>query len=287
MSSSDLHGSRVRSVPTASIGLEDFRNAGVVSSGVDERLSWQLWGEGLSPTHLLFWVTRGHLGVRLGTSAVFATAGQVLFVPPCCAKLLFTEDEPLRGLWLHARDAACWGMLRGTGPVVRQSVCVERIDPLFESILAESHGHDRDSSEACRLLARALLHYVRREVGSERDPFQRETRERLAELWQAMNANLAATWSLTWMASRLHISVGHCHRLVLQQYGITPMQMLRKLRLERAAELLLSSDATLDRIAQLVGYGSAYALSKAFLKHFGQRPGAYRRTCCGAGRGRR
>lgn len=268
---------RVRSVPLARAGFQILRDADVVCTGIDERTVMRDWGDGISATILLFWVTHGRVGLGTRQDAVFAEPGELLIVSPPCRKDLFTEDQPLRALWLHVAATSRWRDLLYDQPRRLQSRALSMLDPMLEGMLTESVRNDADGHEACRLLAGLFLHYVRREVGIESDPAQRETKERLSKLWLAVNGDLAGAWSLERMAGTLHVSTGHCHRLVAQHYGVTPMEMLRKLRLERAAELLLSSNSTLDRIAEMVGYGSAYAFSKAFLQRFGCRPGAYRR----------
>ncbi len=50
----------------------------------------------------------------------------------------------------------------------------------------------------------------------------------------------------------------------------TPMELLRHLRMEHAATLLMSTTQTIDMIAQQVGYRTPYAFSDAFQRHTGK-----------------
>jgi AraC-like DNA-binding protein len=54
------------------------------------------------------------------------------------------------------------------------------------------------------------------------------------------------------------------------------MEYLTKWRLTLAADLILDPAETLGSVAGKVGYGSAYALSAAFKRVRGVRPGYYR-----------
>ena len=58
--------------------------------------------------------------------------------------------------------------------------------------------------------------------------------------------------------------------------GESPIQHLAKIRLSQAAAYLTTTDLTLDAIAARTGYASTASLSKAFKRHFGVSPGAYR-----------
>lgn len=59
--------------------------------------------------------------------------------------------------------------------------------------------------------------------------------------------------------------------------GATPGELHRRLRVERAAELLAGSRHSLADIAALCGFSDQPHLTRAFKAHFGTTPGAYRR----------
>ena len=61
-------------------------------------------------------------------------------------------------------------------------------------------------------------------------------------------------------------------------YGTGPIDMLRTVRLRRAAELLVSSSIPVKRVAQLVGYDSRTYFSRAFKEEHGIPPEAFRRN---------
>jgi AraC-like DNA-binding protein len=60
------------------------------------------------------------------------------------------------------------------------------------------------------------------------------------------------------------------------QFGRPPMDYLRELRLRRGAELLRSTELTVERVAHRVGFASRSHFSRAFHHHFGRSPAAFR-----------
>jgi AraC family transcriptional regulator len=52
--------------------------------------------------------------------------------------------------------------------------------------------------------------------------------------------------------------------------------MVTRLRMQRVEEMLRGTDYTLETIAPQVGYQTSFALSRAFKKHVGCYPRAYR-----------
>jgi AraC-like DNA-binding protein len=99
---------------------------------------------------------------------------------------------------------------------------------------------------------------------------------RLRQLWAAVDAEPGRPWTRANMARHANISGEHLRRLCIRHLGTIPQAYLADLRLQRAALLLRSTPLKLAAIAELVGYGSPYALSAAFSRRFSCPPGAYR-----------
>jgi transcriptional regulator GlxA family with amidase domain len=71
-------------------------------------------------------------------------------------------------------------------------------------------------------------------------------------------------------------SRGHLHRRLKEINGESPSDLLRRLRLERAAQLLEAGAGSVSEIAYGVGFKSVAHFSNRFQEHFGVRPSAYR-----------
>ncbi|WP_029904259.1 GyrI-like domain-containing protein [Prevotella sp. 10(H)] len=78
------------------------------------------------------------------------------------------------------------------------------------------------------------------------------------------------------LAGIANISEYHFHRIFKTVIGENIGEYINRLRLEYIAEYLQTTRFSLDEIAAKTGYGTKYALSKAFKKHFGVSPSAYR-----------
>ncbi|MCF6459111.1 AraC family transcriptional regulator [Pseudoalteromonas sp. MMG024] len=70
----------------------------------------------------------------------------------------------------------------------------------------------------------------------------------------------------------------HFHRIYREFAGETINVTVRRMRLLKAAALLLRSNLTQQQIAKEVGYGSVEAFNRAFSKHYGETPHQYRIT---------
>lgn len=99
---------------------------------------------------------------------------------------------------------------------------------------------------------------------------------RLRRLWDSVNADLAASWTVEELAWRVSFSPEHLRRLCHAQLKVSPMRHVTALRMRRAAAYLASEAYTIEAVARLVGYDSPYAFSTAFKRQMGVPPSEYR-----------
>lgn len=123
------------------------------------------------------------------------------------------------------------------------------------------------------LLAYALDCHERAREGHAARAFDR----RVARALQLMQAQPAERWTVEALAKAAGLSRAAFARRFLAELGVPPLRYLAELRMRRAAELLAEGDGSLAAIAAEVGYDSEFAFSRAFKRHTGEAPGAFRR----------
>lgn len=87
-----------------------------------------------------------------------------------------------------------------------------------------------------------------------------------------MHATLAQPLSLTVLANMVNMHPRTFSRQFSERYGASPMQYYRHLRLEYAHLLLLQTQWTVGRIAELCGFTEPTHFSACFTQHYGLSP---------------
>jgi AraC family L-rhamnose operon transcriptional activator RhaR len=93
--------------------------------------------------------------------------------------------------------------------------------------------------------------------------------------------DLRAPWTVELLARRVHVTPSYLNELCTRHAGAPPIRLLARLRAERAADLLRTTDLTVTRIAAEVGWADPNLFARRFKAHFGLAPGAYRRAVHG------
>lgn len=196
-------------------------------------------------------------------------AGEACLLPPFVANALrCIPGKKWDFCWVRYLES------RESAPIVSDVSPVSGTfdpEPLLSAIsglIAESCG---ERSHAMQHLWVELIHnYVLRFS----QPHHKD--DRLWKLWKAVEPHYDKQWTLGDLAQLACVSEEHLRRLCKKQLGRSPMQHLTFLRMQRASELLATTDAKIEAIAHEVGYSGAFHFSNVFSKWVGWRPSEHR-----------
>jgi AraC family transcriptional regulator len=153
----------------------------------------------------------------------------------------------------------------------------------IQSALRHAWALSEDEGAPSRLLARAagcaILAELCRLSGASLAPVRGGlapwAKRRCLEL---MQERLSEDISLDELAAEARLSPFHFARMFKESVGVPPRVYLTRLRLERACELLETTDLPVTEIAMEVGYSSNQVLARLFVKHRHMTPSDYRRA---------
>ncbi|MFG2450173.1 GlxA family transcriptional regulator [Streptomyces sp. M41(2017)] len=138
-----------------------------------------------------------------------------------------------------------------------------------------------DLGEAVALrVARQLVMYLKRPSGQSQFSVPLEqvsTTRRIEDLRHHILRTIAEPLTVEDLAAYAHVSDRHLTRLFKTELGMTPHAYIESVRVEKARHELESSDATLERIASVCGFGTTDTLVRAFRRRLNTTPTEYRR----------
>ena len=161
------------------------------------------------------------------------------------------------------------------GPIASSAGITAGID-LALHLIAEACGEALAAA-----VAEDMVVYFRRAPGDpELSPFlvhRRHLHPAVHRVQDAILGRPAHDWDMPSLASVSHTTERHLLRLFREQAGISPLQYLRSIRLERARQAL-ACGASVTRAAESAGFGSDQQLRRAWSRQWGGTPGEHRRS---------
>lgn len=129
----------------------------------------------------------------------------------------------------------------------------------------------------CKAVELATSFFFRPEAADELfcDRQKRLARERCEQVMALLRAELSTPPTLEELGRKVGCSHFHLSRTFSREMGLTIAQYLRKLRMQKAAELLKSGKFNVTQAALEVGYSSPSHFSQAFHEAYGCCPGLY------------
>lgn len=133
-------------------------------------------------------------------------------------------------------------------------------------------------ADAARAVARELVVFMQRPGGQSQfasQPRPPAHSAPLRALMAAVTADPAGEHTVPSMAARVRVSERHLNRLFRAEVGTTPARWLEEVRVDVARRLLLEGHPV-TLVAQLSGLASDDTLRRAFARHLGTTPTAFR-----------
>jgi AraC-like DNA-binding protein len=182
-------------------------------------------------------------------------------------------------LGLDARDAPWLELLAPLVHVTQQGDGLGRW--LRETLALLAGAHEPSSSlrqEIATTWARALFARALRDASAALPGADAARDERIVAALVQVRARPDKHWELGELATRAGVSRSVLAERMTALLGEPLGQYLRRVRIDRAATLLASTDTPVKTIASRVGYDSEPAFTRAFSRMLGATPTAYRRA---------
>ena len=197
---------------------------------------------------------------------------------------VFDPEGPTVHRWVALRpggaDPSVLAGLRRRDPGVRaEGEALRAIDRAARA-LPRGDANGADPARTHLALAYLAAFLGGGVVGGRGEPI-RPLPPPLAAMRALVVAEHARPLRLRELAAAASVTPSHLVRLCRRELGVTPMQLLRDVRVDEAAELLRHTGLSVKEVADRVGFGDASHFSRAFKRRRGVSPRGYRERMSG------
>ena len=110
---------------------------------------------------------------------------------------------------------------------------------------------------------------------------EKKAAEKIKKIEHFLRENLEHRWTLGEISNEFHIPVSVWRRNFEKVFGVTMADHMRRIRAERAKEMLINTKKSIGEIASELGYDNASKFSEAFRMYEDISPSAYRHDSYG------
>lgn len=204
-------------------------------------------------------------------------AGEVLVIPPRQPHRYYSDaEDPWSIWWLHVTGEDLADLLavigltsvRPVGAVSEQERAAALIEEACDALAGDetSASLTAASGAAWHLLALLASDRHRRAVGDDA----------ISRVQGHLRAHLAEQFKVAELAARAGFSTSHFSARFHAVTGFSVTEYVKRLRMARARELLITTDRSVADIAEEVGYPDQFYFSRQFRAVNGTSPRAFR-----------
>ena len=146
---------------------------------------------------------------------------------------------------------------------------IMRFQNIFNAFIRNEKYRDNELST---LLERLLISLARRVSGEKR------LTNFLNKSIAYINNNYSEDLRVPDLAKMENLSVSRYNTLFKQVTGVSPIEYIKKMRLNAACELLSGTDLPIKTVSSMVGYPDSHFFSRIFKKRLGVSPAFYRKN---------
>lgn len=263
--------------PWVTKAADMMRPHSIAEAGITECHSGYRLERSAPRFHLLVYPEKGAGEVYDSTRSRRLEPGQLLIAPALKPFGYRPLTRTWRFMWFHLPDEEVWKVLRTEALIIRKTQLSDALRRATEGFLEESRGRTESHREASGLYISLIDLFIRRELGSGDTNPHAAMGNRLDHLCALINADLARRWNVNSLAEAVGVSSPHLHHIVRERFGVSPMKLVTRLRMERAQEWLIIHDAPQRVIGEMVGYQNEFAFLVAFKRFSGVTPKEFRK----------
>ncbi|GAA4862320.1 AraC family transcriptional regulator [Paenibacillus vulneris] len=232
--------------------------------------------------YLVHYVVSGHGTFScMGTDYRLEKGSSFFIFPGELVSYASDEQDPWCYRWVGFKGNRADEYLSGFGISPHQPVALtqnhRKMQALYHQMELTMRRRQPHCDMQCEGYLRLLLAEYAQELGHDSIP-KKETSGIQQQIEQAirwLTLQYHQPISIESMAQSLGYHRTHLSKMFKQQTGLSPMNFLLKIRMERA-KLLLQDELTVEQVASSVGFSDPLYFSKQFKKWYGRSPSDYR-----------
>jgi AraC family transcriptional regulator, arabinose operon regulatory protein len=230
----------------------------------------------------LLYIVKGKGFFKLEGNLTTVNEGNIIIYSPNEEQLYtyYFEDSP-EVYWVHFTGYGANECLEKSGLVNGQlfymglsNTCIESFKKIINELQIKKPMYD-SISNAIFLELLALIGRRKLELAGDTNRIKDKNLQKIIE---KIHSSYNLKWSVKDFARECNLSVYRFIHVFKNHSGLSPLEYLTKVRIDKAKELLLDSSLNISEISNIIGYDNPLYFSRIFKKTAGMPPSQFRNS---------
>ncbi len=230
--------------------------------------------------YLLLIVTSGTFYFTIGGKNTVLHQGDFIFFPPDTPQMFHSKEcHTLGYIWMHFSGTLAKDLMEEnnfTPMNIYHSDSPQSLLAPLKNMADELNHKPRQYKTKVISLFLEILVFLSRSMDEDSN-LHRDYQQILPAL-SAMESSASYTTTVSDYAALCSLKTDHFSHKFKKLIGVSPIQYLSDHLMQKAAELLTTTAASVTQIAEELGFYDVKYFSRKFKKHYGSSPATYRKN---------
>ncbi len=234
-----------------------------------------------------YFICEGEGWLKIGDREYYPRPGELFLMPEGVNQSYSViNDRPFEKYWCHF--TAHVGGINLFKLLDLNPRCMPVQPERLAEIFAELVEHANSDAVCAKLLAKSKLmeliacYVTSLNVEAEKVVFKNGSPiDKLTEVLAYIDEHLARNFTVEELADIAYMHPNSFIRMFKQYAGMPPIQYVTHKKIEKAKQLLTTTNSSVAEVAQRMGFNDTFYFSKQFKKHAGSTPTDYRKQASG------
>lgn len=253
-----------------------LNSCGIETVNIDKK---QLRKKGRIDWHILYIYGGRCHAVKNNRKIIVNEGSLIVFRPGERQEYSFFAKDKTILCWLHFTGGECERLIDKLFLSESDTVYIGKsftLKSILEKMVLEYTHKKMNYEEICNALLWEFFAAAARKSFYCRTRYSTDKIHMINSVPALMHERFAENLPLMFYAEHCNLSLSRFAHLFSEIVGISPSAYLTRIKLDKAEELLSSTDIPIGEIAEKVGFSDRNYFSATFKKHFGVSPNKYR-----------
>lgn len=235
------------------------------------------------PFHRITYTVSGQAQLHDGKEHHTINSGSVYYFAPRASGIVVNKGEgPWTHIYIHFTGSEAPALFHKITALSKRVLNIPNpmeIQGLFEGIARNCIEQGEHSQTICDCFLRILLLKLATQAATGH-AYQNASRISYIRCYNYIQEHFSDIQSIQDIADACFINKVYLCRIFKRYTSETPMAYVTKLKMNKAALLLMNTNHSIKQISMMLGFENQYYFSRAFKKAYGLSPLFYRQKYC-------